>query len=1223
MKRLLSIFLAALMCLTCVLAAPAPVYTVETASETAAEEAEVVEEAAQLNQETEPVRSLFFEYENVTTETCTFQDVNDLSKENGVLSFTAKVMDPRVTIPMTFNADDYAEIQVRMKWEGVVREGSTPAAQLFYVGTDKDGNAVKMQEAYSVKVYPGLSSEGEYRIIKFPLTNSNLKGMTVTKLALDPICNNGTVSLDYLMVVPKNDRPNMEWHFNTDGFAEGWGFNGVNGTVAGGVFSGTTNATNNVYSRTVTIFKGSDYPKAYVRLMYDNVTSNGGTLFYTNLTDENGSQKKVWWQEYSDADGNKYNYAQTTVSTSNNGAYKVHEYNFGQYVPYSDNYITSLYYNVNRNAADLNLDYIIFPHKNHFEWDFETTDYWGGLVPNKSDKQILADGKITFTVNEGDTYTNTNLSLSGLNLDANDWADLEVVLKHNITDEGNNPSGRVYFAGTSASGETISYSETNGVKVSFTEKDTGEGSNYYYYDFTSNGNWADSTITSIRFDVIKALASYEVDYMRLVPMPEGVNDPLDETDMKLTYEFEDEKAGTADGTVTVDFGSQIVNSAESVVLNWASGNATDGYTALADYTVIKKISGQQVANGYTMNKNMLIPAEATAIIATIKDCEKTFTLALDIPESKRKTDRGEPLYTMGLISDIHAGGWGSEKAPNVRLAAAREQLSKYTDFVVVNGDLTQWYGAYSGEEFKAYNFDGTKYGDNGVTSTEFIGIGNSQWTVLTDYFKGFSVPVYAVQGNHDIKDGSGWSDMLESEKHWRPFLEEWISYSNDAENGSKYENKVTLNEGVNYYDTEINGCHFIFTAIPKTQDPTYAFGEEQLKWLDKTLYEKEESGKPIFVFGHVPLETELNGSYWDDQIRDRTDVMAILAKHPTAVYTSGHTHYTLDVDYLSSIDGAQTAPSFIHDGGTTTINVPKDESNPNETTEIEGSHGVVAKVYSDGVELWGRDFVNDMWISRGYTYLTFKDECAIDDISVVKTATDEGVKLCANTVEGATYTWVLDGVESTVTANEIVVPYDFTGYVALRITDSNGAYRSEVFEGVTELEVKTHEAVSMRVDDVNARTGIRFASEISLVDRANAVEYGFIVTRKTFLDRFNGELTFDFTTEDGTPLYVYGENYLKSADGTVQFDKIYKSIEDGVIFTGVVTGLDFDDAAQICEVLVARSYAKLTVNGVTTVVYGKTHSSSVQQAASAIRESNSQFYLDNKELVDKLADTQI
>ncbi len=469
--------------------------------------------------------------------------------------------------------------------------------------------------------------------------------------------------------------------------------------------------------------------------------------------------------------------------------------------------------------------------------------------------------------------------------------------------------------------------------------------------------------------------------------------------------------------------------------------------------------------------------------------------------------------------------------------------------------------------------------------------------------------------------------MLESEKYWRPFLEDWIDYSNNAENGSKYENKVTLSDDVNYYDTEINGTHFIFTAIPKTEAPTYAFGTEQLEWLDKTLYEKEESGKPIFVFGHVPLETELNGSYWDDQIKDRTEVMAILAKHPTAIYVSGHTHYSLDVDFLSSIDGKQQAPSFIHDGGTTTVNIPNDEANPDETTETQNSHGVVAKVYSDGIELWGRDFVNEKWISRGYTGLTFKSECAIDEISLTKTACADGIVLTANEVEGASYTWVVDGIQSDVTTNSVTVAKDFDGYVALRITTADGAYRSEVFENVADAQwgevIKSVNEVSMRIGEDDNASGIRYAATINTANREGADEYGFIVTRQTFLTNYGGELTFDFKLTDGTPLYVYGKNYLKNADGTVAVDKVFESLADGIKFTGVVTGLNVDDPVQVCETMVARPYAKITVGGEQQIVYGETVSASLQQIASYIRDNDEEYYSAHSDIIDKLADSKI
>ncbi len=749
----------------------------------------------------------------------------------------------------------------------------------------------------------------------------------------------------------------------------------------------------------------------------------------------------------------------------------------------------------------------------------------------------------------------------------------------------------------------------------------------YYFDFTTAAGWEDSTITKLRFDPIKDLGSFEIDYIRLVPYPEGVNEPLDEEDMTLNYKFEDETAGTADGVISINFGANVPTSAEKIVLNWASGNATDGYSALADYSAIKSLDGELASTGYTINKNMLIPLGATAIMATVTDCDKTFTLVCEIPESKRAVDKGEPLYTVGLISDIHVGGWGSETGPNARLAAARTQLSELTDFVVVNGDLTQWYGAYSGEEFKAYNYNGTSYTDNGETSEEYLGIGTSQWTTLTDYFDGFTVPVYAVQGNHDIKDSSKWSDMIESEKYWRPFLEDWISYSNTATDSQKYVNAASLNDGNNYYDTEINGHHYIFLTIPKTDGSCYSFGEEQLKWLDKKLYEKEETGKPIFIFGHVPLDTALNGSYWDDQIGDDAAMKEILANHPTAIYVSGHTHYSLDVDFLSSIDGAQSAPSYIHDGGTTTISVPDDEAVATKTTEIQGSHGFVAKVYDDGIVLCGRDFVNNSWISRGYTYLTFKDQCAIDDITITKAVTSAGVTLTANQIDDVTYSWILDGVVSENTTNAITVSADYEGYVALRVTAADGSYRSEVVDNLACNEnsgwtgtVSTVQSASMRFDsdNNNKKSGIRFSATIDNANRAQAAEYGYLITRQSFLDTYDAELTFDFKV-NGNNMYVYGYNYLKNSDGTVETDKIFEVLEDGVKFTGIVTGLDYTNATQVCEKMVARPYVKLNVGGNETITYGEAVGISLKDMATYIKENDQSTYEANKALIDSLA----
>ena len=1006
--------------------------------------------------------NIFFKFSNKDKYSITSSFVKGSAIENGVWSFTGINNDPRITIPTEFFADDYKSISVRMKWNAEERaDGVKPFAQLFYAGEDSEGNIVSINAAYSLKVTTELSSGDKYKVVTFPLTNANLKGMKIKTLYLDPIAANGDVTLDYLMI---------------------------------------------------------------------------------NANDESSA----------------------------------------------------------------------------FQWDFESG--WGTLSPNSTNLIKIKDGCACFD----EQYTANQILINDVSLEIDDWAGLEIVMRHKL--KVNSAVSKLYFKGIGSDGTPYNFNETQKLQHAYTISDSFDGSEYYFYDFSKCAPIKGSTVTNIRFDPIKADASYAIDYMRLVPKIKISRTPLDKSLMKLEYAFEDNVNGNADGVITVDFGGQHTDNAKKIVLKWASENEGDGYSELVGYTYLKSLEGAHAQKGYVIDKDLLIPSSATALIAEITDCEKTFVLTYKIPAEKRKIDKGQPLYTVGFISDIHTGGWGSELSPNNRLVAAQQQLSEYTDFVVAVGDLTQWYGAYSGEEFKAYNYDGTKYTNNGETSPEYLGIGNSQWTVLENYLKSFSVPVYVVQGNHDIRDKDSWSPMIESEKYWRPFFENWVDYSNTANNQQKYKSVCSIDEKLNYYDTEINGHHYIFLTIPKVQAPYYYFGEEQFRWLDQKLYEMEESGKPIFVFGHVPVNY-----LWDGPVHDNVEFMELLSKHPTAIYVSGHSHHSLDVDFVTSHNGSQTQPSYVHDGGTTTINVPNDENLgyilKANSTEIEGSHGVILKVYEDCAEVWSRDFMADKWISRGYTKLAFKENCNIKDFSVNKTVRENDVVLKAQNTENTSITWILNGNESDVTTDTIIVDKDYTGFVAVRLTNEKGDYRSVSFENIFDIpdaEIVIPDGnVSMRVGNVEKSTGIRFVSNISFENRAKALEYGYIVTTKTLLDANGNELTFDLKSADGRALYVSGKNHVKNADGSIAFDKVFESTTDGVKFAGVMTGININDPYQVCEIMVARPYAKVLLDGKETYVYGREERCSLQEIANSLRENEEEFYLDNKALIDKLCDMKI
>lgn len=513
------------------------------------------------------------------------------------------------------------------------------------------------------------------------------------------------------------------------------------------------------------------------------------------------------------------------------------------------------------------------------------------------------------------------------------------------------------------------------------------------------------------------------------------------SEITLTYKFKDMTAGSADGIISFDFGNN-ADKIENITLFWATGNAKEGFSHLDGYTPLCSGDVATFENGYTIDKWLVIPPCVTALVAEISYGETTSKVVFELPEEKLTPVR-TPLYTAAFCSDLHLGGWGSKETAKPGLVAARKDMNEFADFMVASGDVVQWHASYSDAEFHKYNFDGKQYKDNGLRDPSFLRTGINQWQVLEDYLKGFEIPVYILAGGHDTIDTDIWSPMNVSNDYFGNFLKEWIKYSESTESGAKYDKPIERDESVFYYDTEIYGHHYIFLTIPNIEKPYTAFGKKQLEWLDKKLFEKEETGKPIFVFGHNPVCNEPGTVMGTSNTDDAEAFWAILAKHPTAVYSSGHLHYTLDINKRTAIDGAQEKPSYIHNSGmTTTIYPPKH-------VQIDITHSVFVEVYEDCAVLRGRNNTTGKWISLGMTGLTFKKTCPIGEISALKTACDNNGKLTLTSkcsTDGVKFVWYL---EDTVYESESVdVDSSYAGFVALRAIDSKGNYRSELYENL-------------------------------------------------------------------------------------------------------------------------------------------------------------------------------
>ena len=119
-------------------------------------------------------------------------------------------------------------------------------------------------------------------------------------------------------------------------------------------------------------------------------------------------------------------------------------------------------------------------------------------------------------------------------------------------------------------------------------------------------------------------------------------DMIDADKITFAYEYENDRAGNADGTMTVSFGGLVRRDIKLVELVWGYGNDTDGYAPLADYTPLKSASGVDFPLTYTLNKDLAVPPEANALPLAVTDDITTHYIAAPVPEHKLHP-AGEPL----------------------------------------------------------------------------------------------------------------------------------------------------------------------------------------------------------------------------------------------------------------------------------------------------------------------------------------------------------------------------------------------------------------------------------------------------------------------------------------------------------------------------------------------------------------------------------------------------
>ena len=711
--------------------------------------------------------------------------------------------------------------------------------------------------------------------------------------------------------------------------------------------------------------------------------------------------------------------------------------------------------------GSIDIDYIMLTKSDVdvYAWEFDSQDDTKEWVSSSSAGITVSDGLLNFPEHapvdkngSPSPYDVTMTYTPSQSINTSKYDCVEVIMKHDIsgdtiTTNSDRYACKMYLTGKTSddNGITTEVKLAEGNKKLITLSDTS-GESFYRYVFPLSGtltggvNIDNMAISSIRLDPINAVGNFAIDSIRIIPKS-VVYQPLDKSTLKLSYNFKNSYPGCAKGTVKIDFGGQNPMFATKVILKWASGNKNDGYIPLAEHKALKSTDGSVINNGYVISKDMMIPSGATALIATVYDSNGNFDLAIDIPEVKR-ISLDEPNYTIALTSDYHFGNVSSTAYGDRQIAAYEALTAIKPDVITVDGDITQWYGAYSKAALDCLNDDDTT-NDNPTA-------GVSQWDKAFDYFTQFNtddlkIPVYLVEGNHDTPEGSYSMDKKKgvTPQHMKDLLERWINYSvSEGLYPDAIERQDVLYEGKTekatwyddyVYDDEGNAYHFVFIRIPHLGN--YTMPQQELDWLDEKLSESEEKGIVTFLFTHVPYINTIGDHDFKYAMSFKdANFKTIIDKHPKTVVVSAHTHYTIDCDYASTVNGMMKSPSFVHQGSVDTVYISDNEQIKSQ------SHISIAQMYDDMIVIKGYDTISKLWVPQSFAMITYdeiEDSDGVDSEGTVTTpdaeqpdvrtlianVTDENGINPLTTTAGAVGTWVenkdiKDGYIGRLTSNE-------------------------------------------------------------------------------------------------------------------------------------------------------------------------------------------------------------
>ena len=376
------------------------------------------------------------------------------------------------------------------------------------------------------------------------------------------------------------------------------------------------------------------------------------------------------------------------------------------------------------------------------------------------------------------------------------------------------------------------------------------------------------------------------------------------------------------------------------------------------------------------------------------------TKICDIGISKmRPAGLGKPLYSFGLLSDIHMTGDSAagtiEKDANGYITDGfyfRKALGFFKDsgcdFVCISGDLTD-VGLFS------YTDETTKDEYYYHYPDQF-----AEYKAICDLFAA-DLPVYTCCGNHEnyVKYIEGVYDdkwevpqRVNGEWVWTEKPQPWAQI--DSAKMLRYYTGTPLYYTISAESTSetssVDGVNVIFNGgniqlpldsavLSRVNDVFIMFGQPSpttdstwnIDWLEETLEANKD--KRCFVFEHLTLKYDsgnpenVHNAFWGSY-EDR--LVGILSKYKNAILFHGHSHMQFQEQMKVTYSNYATRRGFksVHIPSSSYTRRMVDQNgdgkwNSGDKENIpDGSQGYICDVYQNHIVLRGYDFQTNSFV---------------------------------------------------------------------------------------------------------------------------------------------------------------------------------------------------------------------------------------------------------------------